>query len=323
MEPVPYATVELSLQRKILGRGSFGTTYLQILKTTDGTKKRVAVKRMTLSDDYTQAAFQAEVEFAKYASEKEFGPRFYGAYVEKSSDDDTPGEAVLVTELLKPFYEARVDASLVNKVFEVVQRMHACNVLHADLYDSNVMLTGAGEPRLIDFGASWLIENGKFTSEIQALDYVTLFYGKHAADEDFGEGRLFYEKPEETLAKERVLREVGEDALLSAIRKRFSVTGTLDDPTGMTYNDLHISNSVFVDVHGMFKLLCESVHPEFFQSIGASALAPRLFFASNNNAPPSAYDKRRCENGKVVMVEKEVYRLVMNMFKRRLEGMPG
>lgn len=318
MERVSYSVVELSVQRKVLGRGSFGTTYMQVMKTADGAKKRVAVKRMKLGKDYTRAAFEAEVEFAKYASDEEFGPRFYGAFVEGA--DDTDNEAVLVTELLKPF--VLTSEALVDKVFEVVRRMHACNVLHADLYDRNVMLTQSNEPRLIDFGASWLIQKEKFTNEIRALDYVTLFYGKHAMDEDFGEDRLFIGGSEEKEAKARVLLEVGEEALLSAIRKRFSVTGTLHDPTGMTYSDLYMSNSVFVDVYGMFKLLCESVHPEFFQSIGESALAPRMFFAQNRDAPLSMYDKRRCKDGKVVLVEKEVYRLVVNMFKKKLDSAP-
>ena len=76
--------------------------------------------------------------------------------------------------------EARV--RLLVAVAEAVQYAHGNLVVHRDLKPSNILVTPAGQPRILDFGIASLVRDGAAGGEAERLLYLT---PEHAAPEQF------------------------------------------------------------------------------------------------------------------------------------------
>jgi serine/threonine protein kinase/TolB-like protein len=71
-------------------------------------------------------------------------------------------------------YSVRERLKLFLQVLDAVQYAHACHVIHRDLKPSNILVTAAGQVRLLDFGVAKLLDEGE---EADRTD-LTRVYGR-------------------------------------------------------------------------------------------------------------------------------------------------
>ena len=71
-------------------------------------------------------------------------------------------------------YSVRERLKLFLQVLDAVQYAHACHVIHRDLKPSNILVTAAGQVRLLDFGVAKLLAEGE---EADRTD-LTRVYGR-------------------------------------------------------------------------------------------------------------------------------------------------
>ena len=144
-----------------IGRGGMGTVHLAV-RDDDEYKKRVAVKLLRKgmdSDDIVR----------RFRSERQILAGLEHACIAKLYDGGTTeqGSPYFVMELVegRPLDEycdshrlsIHERLELFRKVCAAVQVAHQNLVVHRDLKPSNILVTAAGEPKLLDFGIAKLL----------------------------------------------------------------------------------------------------------------------------------------------------------------------
>jgi non-specific serine/threonine protein kinase/serine/threonine-protein kinase len=171
-----------------LGRGGMGTVYLAE-REERGFRREVAVKvvRSVLDGGYVRRRFETErqilagLEHPGIARLYDGGttdeglPYFVMEYVDgQDLLDYCDGRRLTVPERLRLF----------RRVCDAVQYAHQALVVHRDLKPSNVLVTAAGEPKLLDFGiAKMLIPPLAADAEEATLTMVRLLTPDYASPE--------------------------------------------------------------------------------------------------------------------------------------------
>lgn len=149
---------------KFLGEGVQGCVW----RSQDG-KKAFKIGKVGLREEHglTRKFEEARAEHAisTAAGKAGIGPKTLDFYF--CCPDDSQCYYVLVMEFVagKSLYEWHKTASVVKRadmrkrVLEVVKKLSAAGIEHADLHANNVVVTAAGAPVVLDFGrASWARE---------------------------------------------------------------------------------------------------------------------------------------------------------------------
>jgi non-specific serine/threonine protein kinase/serine/threonine-protein kinase len=144
-----------------LGRGGMGTVYLAE-RDEPGLRKTVAVKvvRHGMGSDFVLRRFRTERQILAALEH----PGIARLYDGGTTEEDLPYfvmEYVPGTDLLTYCDERRLPIparlQLFLRVCDAVQYAHQGLVVHRDLKPSNVLVTGEGEPKLLDFGIAKLL----------------------------------------------------------------------------------------------------------------------------------------------------------------------
>ena len=153
---------------RLLGEGGMSTVYLG--ERTGDFEQRAAVKllREGLHDPETRARFRAEQQVLGSLRHPGIVQLIDGGI----TDDGVPYLAMDVVEGA-PLDEyartrglgVRARVSLAIGVLEAVEYAHQRFLAHCDLKFSNILVTGAGEVRLLDFGVTKLLEPAQFGLE--------------------------------------------------------------------------------------------------------------------------------------------------------------
>ena len=153
-----FACPALQLElRGLLGEGAYG----KVFQACEMADCRKVVKVQVLADQLAQQNFAKEVEFSRIASDNDFGPRLFSACItdgERLVDlfrgqgrfsllpmRNQPSVGIMVSEmwdgaldkLLKD--DGWCDQALYRAFEERVARMHALDIVHADLLPKNVL----------------------------------------------------------------------------------------------------------------------------------------------------------------------------------------
>lgn len=151
----PYRLLEM------IGRGGMGTVYLGV-RDDDEYRKRVAVKLLRKGMD-------SEDIVRRFRNERQILAAVEHANIAKLYDGGTTedGSPYFVMELVEglPLDEycdthrltIRERLELFRQVCAAVQVAHQNLVVHRDLKPSNILVTTAGEPKLLDFGIAKLL----------------------------------------------------------------------------------------------------------------------------------------------------------------------
>ncbi len=143
-----------------LGRGGMGVVYLAERLGTDF-QQRVAIKCLPWRSD---PAAEARLERERKILARLRHPRI-ARLIDGGTEQGRPWLAMEYVEGV-PFDRALAGRSLRErlglwlKVAEAVAHAHAALVVHRDLKPGNILVDGAGEPHLLDFGVAGLLESG-------------------------------------------------------------------------------------------------------------------------------------------------------------------
>ena len=161
----PYRTV------KWLGAGGMGSVF-EAERCDRELKRRVAIKRLHLP-------YLSGELLQRFRAERQILAAFDHANIARLIDAGATEEGVpyLVMELVEgsPLPEHCDDRALpvhdrvkiFRKVCSAVQYAHSRLVVHRDLKPSNVLVTDAGEPKLLDFGIAKLLAPESFPLTVQ------------------------------------------------------------------------------------------------------------------------------------------------------------
>lgn len=165
-----------------LGIGGMGAVYLA--ERTDGKfKQKVAVKML-------KREFNVETVRRNFRREREILSKLNHPFIARLLDAGTTADGVpfLVMEYVEgvsidKFCERKnlslkERLKLFNKVCEAVSFAHQNLVIHRDLKPSNILVTEKGEPKLLDFGISKLLdaENSEDKTSVTLLGAMTPEY---------------------------------------------------------------------------------------------------------------------------------------------------
>lgn len=157
-----------------LGEGGMGQVWLAL--RADGLyERRVALK--LLRPGYASADLHQ-----RFARERQILARLAHAHIARLldagiSDEDQPFlalefiEGAPITDYARKHQLALEDRlRLFMQVCDAVSHAHANLVVHRDLKPSNILVTAAGDVRLLDFGIAKLLDTGSHRGEITRLD---------------------------------------------------------------------------------------------------------------------------------------------------------
>ena len=175
-EPCPARIGPYRVVRE-LGRGGMGTVYLAE-RDEPGLRKTVAIKvvRRGRESAFVVGRFRTESQILAALEH----PGIARLYDGGTTDDGRPyfvmehvdGQDLLShCDAARLAIEARV--RLFVRVCEAVQYAHQSLVVHRDLKPSNILVTAAGEPKLLDFGIAKLLgpETAQVGSEETAANF--------------------------------------------------------------------------------------------------------------------------------------------------------
>lgn len=145
-----------------IGRGGMGAVYLAE-RADQQYQKRVAIKmaRFSAHGDFVLERFRHERQILATLEHQNIGRLLDGG----ETEDGLPYivmeyiEGRPVTDFVKErglSVRARIELFL--KIAAAVQHAHRFLVIHRDLKPSNILVTAAGEPKLLDFGIAKLLE---------------------------------------------------------------------------------------------------------------------------------------------------------------------
>jgi serine/threonine protein kinase len=165
-----------------IGYGGMGAVYLA--KRTDGKfEQKVAVKM--LKREYNTKKIRRRFEVEKEIQSKLHHPNIAALLDSGTTDDGVP---YLVMEYIEgapidvfcaeKALELKARLKLFNKVCEAVGYAHRNLIIHRDLKPSNILVTEKGEPKLLDFGISKLLdaENSDDKNTVTILGAMTPEY---------------------------------------------------------------------------------------------------------------------------------------------------
>ncbi|UFP95806.1 serine/threonine-protein kinase [Gloeobacter morelensis] len=161
-----------------LGRGGMGVVYLA--ERADGLfSKRVAVKVL-------QPGRGAPLLLERFVQERQILANLEHPHIARLIDGGTSEEGLpyLVMEYVdgEPIdrycrtqrLPVRERLALIEKVCRAVHHAHTLQVLHRDLKASNILVDGAGEPKLLDFGIAKLLDEQTPEAEQTATEWRML-----------------------------------------------------------------------------------------------------------------------------------------------------
>lgn len=147
------------LERR-LGRGGMGEVFEAVRE--DDFRKRVALKivRFDLDSDYAAKRFQQERQVLASLEHPNIARLLDGGEAE--------GCPYLVLEFvdgvsITKYCEGKPREAVLRlflKVCEAVEYAHRSLIIHRDLKPANILVTAAGEPKLLDFGIAKLLDSG-------------------------------------------------------------------------------------------------------------------------------------------------------------------
>ncbi|BAC92013.1 serine/threonine-protein kinase [Gloeobacter violaceus] len=161
-----------------LGRGGMGVVYLA--ERADGLfSKRVAIKVL-------QPGRGAPLLLERFVQERQILANLEHPHIARLIDGGTSEEGLpyLVMEYIdgepidcycrKQQLPVRERLALIEKVCRAVHHAHTLQVLHRDLKASNILVDGAGEPKLLDFGIAKLLDEQAPEAEQTATEWRML-----------------------------------------------------------------------------------------------------------------------------------------------------
>lgn len=83
-----------------------------------------------------------------------------------------PGTDLFDLIELQPSMSEEECKSIFKQVVSAVRHLHSYNIVHRDIKDENVIIDGAGQVKLIDFGSSAFVKQGPFDVFVGTIDYA-------------------------------------------------------------------------------------------------------------------------------------------------------
>jgi serine/threonine protein kinase len=175
------------IERQI-GYGGMGAVYLAT-RITGGFDQTVALKvvRQTLADPVLERQFAKERQILAKLNHPNIGRLYDGGFSEK-------GEPFLVMEYVEgepllEFAKARnlnpqERLRLFLKICSAVAYAHRNLVIHRDIKPSNILVTGTGEPKLLDFGLAKLLDDGLSPDPVVTANALHAFTPAYASPEN-------------------------------------------------------------------------------------------------------------------------------------------
>jgi hypothetical protein len=158
--------------RRMIGRGGMGTVFLA---KRDDYRADVAIKLL-------QRGLASKEAVARFRDERQILATLEHPNIVRLLDGGTSDEGLpyLVMEYVEGepitrFAERlpiRERVKLLRKVCEAVQHAHARLVVHRDLKPSNILVTAAGEPKLLDFGIARLLDDTEREAQTRTGMYL-------------------------------------------------------------------------------------------------------------------------------------------------------
>jgi hypothetical protein len=170
---VPRPSLARWTLRERVGEGGLGVVY-RAVRVEDGVRLEAAVK--ILRPGFDTGRFRE-----RFVQERQIlaGLDHPGIVRLMDCGADATGRSFLVMEFVRgepldaylqqtsPPAARRLE--LFESVCEAVGYLHSRLVVHGDIKPSNVLVTGSGHPKLLDFGASSLLEGGALRGEVTRL----------------------------------------------------------------------------------------------------------------------------------------------------------
>ena len=157
-----------------LGQGGMGTVYLAV-RADDAFRRRVVVKLV-------RPGMESEAVLRRLRTERQILAGLEHPYVARLYDGGSTEDGLpyFVLEYVEGVpidvhcdqHQLSIDGrlSLFRKVCEAVHYAHQNLVVHRDLKPSNILITPAGEPRLLDFGIAKLLNPELTAGALEATE---------------------------------------------------------------------------------------------------------------------------------------------------------
>jgi hypothetical protein len=192
----PYYFIDIDAT-KVLGAGSYGTTYPACLAggACDFVGKVIPLDARLNSFPFAAAGrtfndqnFLLETLLATFMGKKNIGPKVYAAF--RCRLLGRPVGVIIMEKLGKNLGRVKLTATGWSNLWSKIQALHAEGVIHNDLYRRNIMTTvnSDEEFRIIDYGLALILaqpNTGKILKAAETLDFFV------------GEARLAYTHPPE------------------------------------------------------------------------------------------------------------------------------
>lgn len=186
---------------RLLGAGGFGMTYLCL---DERLQRRVCIKEFFLSGHCTRGSSQTVItqglnagDFAhfraRFSEEARALARFRHPGIVQVLDvfeenntayyvmDYVQGETLKALVLRKGRLAVTEALSLMQKLLDAVETVHAADLLHRDIKPDNIIVSSDGQPVLIDFG------NARHFSEGRTLSQTAILTPGYAPPEQYTE----------------------------------------------------------------------------------------------------------------------------------------
>lgn len=143
---------------EIIGDGTYSTVYRIRAslwnKIRPPGSKATSHKTLALKEIDMSEATKNEIDLHKKAEAcTESVPKFYGSFTRGH-------KTYLAMEDLSGYHQLEtMNASMYAKIVLIMKKLHACGIVHADLYPRNVLVHGK-TVKIIDFGLSYMGKNG-------------------------------------------------------------------------------------------------------------------------------------------------------------------
>jgi serine/threonine protein kinase/TolB-like protein len=178
-----------------IGHGGMGSVYLA--ERADGQfEKQVAIKLLKRGTDTDEILkrFQAERQILARLEH----PHIARLIDAGTTDDSLPyfimeyvDGAPVIPFVRDKHLSLRARLELFLKICAAVEFAHDNAIVHRDLKPANILVTAAGEPKLLDFGIAKLTSPSAGTDEITALDQRRLTAGYASPEQAAGEPITF------------------------------------------------------------------------------------------------------------------------------------